>query len=79
MAEVDERDVRATMSRVNAAPSATISGEIVGEDTGAISGSVRQELDRLEDSGELPAGVSVQVGASASSRWRPSAACWRRA
>ncbi|HEX6129671.1 MAG TPA: efflux RND transporter permease subunit [Candidatus Limnocylindria bacterium] len=62
VAEVEERDVRATISRVNAAPSATISGEIVGEDTGAISGAVREELDRLEESGELPAGVSVQVG-----------------
>jgi HAE1 family hydrophobic/amphiphilic exporter-1 len=39
-----------------------VSGEIIGEDTGAISATVRAELDRLASSGELPAGVAVSVG-----------------
>ncbi|HSL32165.1 MAG TPA: efflux RND transporter permease subunit [Candidatus Limnocylindrales bacterium] len=62
VAEIEQRDVRATISRVNGAPSATVSGEIIGENTGAISAAVRAELDRLESSGELPAGVAVSVG-----------------
>jgi HAE1 family hydrophobic/amphiphilic exporter-1 len=61
VADVSEREVRATITRVNAAPSSTIGGEIIGEDTGAISAAVQQRLDDLEASGELPAGVSVQV------------------
>jgi HAE1 family hydrophobic/amphiphilic exporter-1 len=61
VADVEERDVRATITRVNAAPSSTVSGEIIGEDTGAISAGVQGRLDELEASGELPAGVSVQV------------------
>ena len=61
VADVSEREVRATITRVNAAPSSTVSGEIIGEDTGAISAAVQQRLDDLEASGELPAGVSVQV------------------
>jgi hydrophobic/amphiphilic exporter-1 (mainly G- bacteria), HAE1 family len=62
VAEIDEQNVRATVSRVGGAPSSTVSGEVVGEDTGAISAAVRAELDRLEDDGLLPAGVSVSVG-----------------
>ncbi|HEY7332825.1 MAG TPA: efflux RND transporter permease subunit, partial [Candidatus Limnocylindria bacterium] len=61
VAEVEEVDVRATITRVNAAPSSTVSGEIIGEDTGAISAAVQDRLDQLEASGELPAGVSVEV------------------
>src|SRR5690606_20435776 len=62
VAEIDEQDVRATISRVGGAPSSTVSGEITGEDTGAISAAVQTELDRLEEDGRLPAGVSVSVG-----------------
>lgn len=62
VAGITERDVRATVSRVDGAPSSTVSGEIIGEDTGAISAAVRAELDRLEAGGDLPSGVSVAVG-----------------
>jgi HAE1 family hydrophobic/amphiphilic exporter-1 len=62
VAEVEERDVRATISRVNGTPSATVSGEILGDDTGAVSAAVNAELTRLESSGELPSGVTVNVG-----------------
>jgi HAE1 family hydrophobic/amphiphilic exporter-1 len=62
VADVEQREVRPTITRVNAAPSATVTGEITDEDTGAVSGAVRAELDRLESSGQLPAGVSVAVG-----------------
>jgi multidrug efflux pump subunit AcrB len=62
VAGIVERDVRGTVSRVDGAPAATVTGEIIGEDTGAISAAVNAGLDRLEASGELPRGVSVAVG-----------------
>ncbi|MEO8246424.1 MAG: efflux RND transporter permease subunit [Chloroflexota bacterium] len=62
VADIQETEVRATISRVNATPSSTVSGDITGEDTGAVSLAVRTELDRLEAAGDLPAGVSVSVG-----------------
>jgi HAE1 family hydrophobic/amphiphilic exporter-1 len=62
VADVTEEDVRATISRVDGAPSATVSAEVVDEDTGAVSAAVRQALDRLDAGGDLPAGVSVAVG-----------------
>jgi len=62
VATVQQQEVRPTITRVNAAPSATVSGDIVSEDTGAVSAAVRAELDRLDASGDLPPGVSVSVG-----------------
>ena len=62
VAEIEEQNVRATISRVGGTPSSTVTGEIVGENTGAISAAVQAELDRLDDEGLLPAGVSVSVG-----------------
>jgi HAE1 family hydrophobic/amphiphilic exporter-1 len=62
VADVEENDVRATITRVDAAPSSTVSGEIISEDTGAVSAAVRSALDGLEANGQLPAGVSVAVG-----------------
>ncbi len=62
VASVEQREVRPTITRVNAAPSATVSGDIVSDDTGAVSAAVQSELDRLDASGQLPAGVRVSVG-----------------
>jgi HAE1 family hydrophobic/amphiphilic exporter-1 len=62
VADIAEVEVRATISRVNATPSATVSAEITSDDTGGVSAAVNAELDRLEASGELPAGVSVAIG-----------------
>jgi HAE1 family hydrophobic/amphiphilic exporter-1 len=62
VASVEQQEVRPTITRVNGAPSSTVSGEITSEDTGAVSTAVRSELDRLDSSGELPAGASVAIG-----------------
>jgi HAE1 family hydrophobic/amphiphilic exporter-1 len=62
VADVQETEVRATITRVDAAPSSTVSGEIISDDTGAVSAAVRAALDQIEADGELPAGVSVSVG-----------------
>ena len=56
------REVRATISRVNATPSATVTAEITSDDTGGVSAAVNAELERLESSGELPTGVTVAIG-----------------
>jgi hydrophobic/amphiphilic exporter-1 (mainly G- bacteria), HAE1 family len=62
VADIEEREVRATISRVNATPSATVTAEVTSEDTGGVSAAVDAELARLESSGELPSGVSVSIG-----------------
>ncbi|HET7520087.1 MAG TPA: efflux RND transporter permease subunit, partial [Candidatus Limnocylindria bacterium] len=62
VADVRETDVRATITRVDAAPSSTVSGEIISEDTGAVSAAVRSALDQLDTDSALPDGVAVSVG-----------------
>jgi multidrug efflux pump subunit AcrB len=62
VADIEEREVRATISRVNATPSVTVSAEITSDDTGGVSAAVDAELAQLESSGDLPAGVSVAIG-----------------
>jgi HAE1 family hydrophobic/amphiphilic exporter-1 len=62
VAEVSEVEARPTITRVNGEPSATISADITDEDTGAVGTAVSAEVDRLDEAGELPAGVSVEVG-----------------
>ena len=39
-----------------------MSAEITSDDTGGVSAAVNVELDQLESSGDLPAGVSVAIG-----------------
>ena len=75
VATIDEQNVRATVSRVGGTASSTVSGEVIGEDTGAISAAVQAELDRLEEStGSCPRAYRSRSVASASSRRRHSAA-----
>ncbi len=62
VAEVQEVDARPTISRVDAAPSATVTAEITDENTGAVSTAIAAEVERLDASDELPAGVSIQIG-----------------
>jgi len=62
VADIEEVEARATISRVNGTPSATVSAEIISDDTGGVSAAVNAELDAIEASGELPAGVTVAVG-----------------
>ncbi len=62
VADVTQQDVRATITRIDAAPAATVSAEITSEDTGAVSAAVTGRIDDLQASGALPAGVSVEIG-----------------
>ena len=62
VADVEEVEARPTISRVDGAPSATVSADITDEDTGAVSTAIAAEVERLDAAGDLPPGVSVQVG-----------------
>ncbi len=62
VADVAQQEVRATITRIDAAPAATVTAEITSEDTGAVSAAVSKDLDALQGSGSLPAGVSVEIG-----------------
>jgi HAE1 family hydrophobic/amphiphilic exporter-1 len=61
IALVEQVDVQGSITRIDGAPSASISAEIASEDTGAVSESIQAVLDGLVASGAIPAGVNVQL------------------
>ena len=61
IATVERVTVQGSITRIDGAPSASISAEIASEDTGAVSESIQAELDALDASGAIPAGVNVQL------------------
>jgi HAE1 family hydrophobic/amphiphilic exporter-1 len=61
VATVEQADVQGSITRIDQAPAASITAEIVSEDTGEVSASVQTEIDALEAAGEIPAGVSVDL------------------
>jgi HAE1 family hydrophobic/amphiphilic exporter-1 len=62
VATVEQQQVRPTITRVNAAPSSTVTADITDENTGAVSRAVATRLDELKASGAFPAGASVEIG-----------------
>jgi len=58
VAEVEESDAPATVTRVDGERAVTISGTITGEDSGAVSGAVGEAISTLD----LPEGVTATVG-----------------
>ncbi len=61
VATVEQADVQGSITRIDQAPAASISAEILSEDTGAVSQTVQEEIDALEADGSIPAGVSVEL------------------
>ncbi len=61
IAAVDQVAAQGSITRVDGAPASTISAEIAGPDTGAVSKAVQQEIDGLKASGAIPAGVTVRL------------------
>jgi HAE1 family hydrophobic/amphiphilic exporter-1 len=61
VATVEQADVQGSITRIDQAPAASITAEIVSEDTGAVSAAVQSEIDALEAAGDIPAGVSVEL------------------
>jgi HAE1 family hydrophobic/amphiphilic exporter-1 len=62
VADVAQADAQGRITRVNELPSATISGDITGGDTGATSLAVQTTIDNLQAEGTIPPGVSVTLG-----------------
>ena len=54
-----------SVTRVDGAPAATISGDIVTDDEGAVTKSVKAQITELEASGAIPAGVTVELAGAA--------------
>jgi HAE1 family hydrophobic/amphiphilic exporter-1 len=61
VAAVQQVDVQGSITRIDGAPAAQISAEITSQDTGKVSSEVRQQIDELQTSGGLPAGVDVRL------------------
>ena len=61
VAEVEQADVQGRITRIDSKPSATISGEITSGDTGKTSADVEALIERLRDSGAIPAAASVRL------------------
>jgi hydrophobic/amphiphilic exporter-1 (mainly G- bacteria), HAE1 family len=61
VADVSQVDAQGSVTRVDGAPAATISGDIVTDDEGSVTKSVTALIQDLEASGAVPAGVTVEL------------------
>ncbi len=61
IATVEQANVQGRITRLDEAPSATITAEILGGDTGTTSRNVQTTIDRLRADGSIPAGASVRL------------------
>jgi HAE1 family hydrophobic/amphiphilic exporter-1 len=62
VAEVVQADVQGSITRIDQSPAASITAEIVSEDTGAVSLAVQEKIDALVADGTIPANVTVSLG-----------------
>ncbi|MDO8483991.1 MAG: efflux RND transporter permease subunit, partial [Candidatus Limnocylindrales bacterium] len=62
IATVDQADVQGRITRIDEAPSATITAEITSGDTGATSLAVQAVIDRLRADGTIPLIAEVRLG-----------------
>ena len=65
IADVTQVASQGSVTRVDGAPAATISGDIVTDDEGAVNKSITAQIKELEASGAIPAGVSVELAGAA--------------
>ncbi len=61
VASVVQADVQGSITRIDQAPAASISAEILSEDTGAVSAAVQDRIDALKADGTIPEAVSVEL------------------
>jgi HAE1 family hydrophobic/amphiphilic exporter-1 len=61
VATVELVQVQGSITRIDEAPSASVNAEITSPDTGAVSAAVQAEIDGLDASGAIPAGVTVTL------------------
>ncbi len=62
IAEVEQADVQARITRIDEAPSATVTADITSGDTGATSLAVQSVIDRLRADGSIPPAAQVELG-----------------
>jgi HAE1 family hydrophobic/amphiphilic exporter-1 len=66
VADVDVVEVRSTVTRVDGAPAATVTAEIVTDDTGSVAAAAAAALDELRASGRIPDSIETTfAGATA--------------
>ena len=61
VATVEQADVQGSITRIDQAPAARVTAEILSEDTGAVSASVQSSIDPLKADGSIPVGVTVEL------------------
>ena len=61
IATVEQADVQGSITRIDEAPAASITAEITGDDTGAVSQAVQARIDALVADGTIPPSVSVEL------------------
>jgi HAE1 family hydrophobic/amphiphilic exporter-1 len=61
IATVEQVQVQGSITRIDQRPAASITAEIAGDDTGAVSKSVQAELDTLAAAGAFPAGTTAEL------------------
>ncbi len=85
VADVSQVATQGSITRIDQAPSASITAEVTGKDTGGASKSVQETVNKLEAAGAIPAGVDVRLAGVTQqqgqafgglfARWR-SPCCW---
>ena len=58
---VEQVEVQGSITRIDERPASSITAEIAGDDTGAVSASVQTELDQLAAAGAFPAGTTAEL------------------
>ena len=61
IATVEQVAVQGSITRIDQRPASSITAEITGDDTGAVSKSVQTELDSLAAAGAFPAGTTAEL------------------
>ena len=61
VATVEQVIVQGSITRIDERPAASITAEISGDDTGAVSQSVQADLDALEAAGAFPPGTTAEL------------------
>jgi HAE1 family hydrophobic/amphiphilic exporter-1 len=61
IATVEQVEVQGSITRIDQRPASSITAEIAGDDTGAVSASVQTELDSLAAAGAFPPGTTAQL------------------
>ena len=61
IAAVDQVNVQGSVTRIDQSPSATITAQISGDDTGGASKAVQERIDALRATGAIPPSVDVRL------------------